>query len=57
MLLKKIKYYKQKKNLLNLKSEHEKVILSREKKISDVRKRIRDKESQVSSELDKNKRT
>jgi ribonuclease Y len=39
-----------------LKSEHEKVILSREKKISDVEKRIRDRESQVASEVDKNKK-
>ena len=41
---------------MSLKSEHEKVILSREKKISDVEKRIRDRESQVASEVDKNKR-
>src|SRR5690606_11839268 len=38
------------------KSEHEKVILSRDKKISETEKRTRDKESQVSNELSKNKK-
>ena len=45
-----------KEKFIELKSEHEKVILTREKKISDVEKRIRDRESQVASEVDKNKR-
>ena len=45
-----------KEKFIELKSEHEKVILSREKKISDVEKRIRDRESKVASEVDKNKR-
>ena len=35
---------------------HEKVILNREKKISDIEKRTRDKESQIQSEVDKTKR-
>ncbi|WGH76694.1 ribonuclease Y [Tenacibaculum tangerinum] len=54
--IKKDKILQAKERFIELKSEHEKVILSREKKVSDVEKRIRDKESQVSSELDKNKR-
>ena len=39
-----------------MKSEHEKVILSRDKKIAEAEKRTRDKESQVSTELSKNKK-
>ena len=39
-----------------MKSEHEQVIQSREKKISEVEKRTRDKESQISSELSRNKK-
>ncbi len=39
-----------------MKSEHEKVILNRDKKISETEKRTRDKESQVSSELAKSKK-
>ena len=54
--IKKDKILQAKERFIELKAEHEKVILSREKKISEVEKRLRDKESQVSSELDKNKK-
>lgn len=53
--IKKDKILQAKEKFIELKSEHEKVILSRDKKIADAEKRIRDKESQVSSELAKNK--
>lgn len=53
---KKDKILQAKEKFLELKSEHEKVIVSRDKKISEAEKRIRDKESQVSSELAKNKK-
>jgi ribonuclease Y len=52
--IKKDKILQAKEKFIELKSEHEKVILSRDKKISEVEKRIRDKESQVSGELAKN---
>ncbi len=54
--LKKDKILQAKERFIELKSEHEKVIISRDKKIADAEKRIRDKESQVSQELDKNKK-
>lgn len=54
--LRKDKILQAKERFIELKSEHEKVILSRDKKIGDAEKRIRDKESQVSQELDKNKK-
>ena len=54
--LKRDKILQAKEKFIELKSEHEKVILSREKKISDVEKRTRDRESQLASEVDKNKR-
>jgi len=54
--LKKDKMLQAKEKFIELKSEHEKVILGREKKIAEAEKRIRDKESQVSSELSKNKK-
>lgn len=54
--LKKDKILQAKEKFLELKSEHEKVILGRDKKISEAEKRIRDKESQVSNELAKNKK-
>ncbi len=54
--IKKEKILQAKEKFIELKSEHEKVILSREKKISDVEKRTRDRESQVASEVDKNKK-
>jgi ribonuclease Y len=54
--IKKDKILQAKEKFIELKSEHEKVILSRDKKIADAEKRTRDKESQVSSELAKNKK-
>ncbi|MDG1778691.1 MAG: ribonuclease Y [Flavobacteriaceae bacterium] len=54
--IKKNKIFQAKERFLELKSEHEKVILSRDKKMTEAEKRIRDKESQVSSELSKNKK-
>ena len=54
--IKKDKILQAKEKFIELKSEHEKVILSRDKKINDIEKRTRDKESQVSSELAKNKK-
>tara|TARA_R100001369_G_scaffold49261_1_gene75884 strand:+ start:37425 stop:38990 length:1566 start_codon:yes stop_codon:yes gene_type:complete len=53
--IKKDKILQAKEKFIELKSEHEKVILSRDKKIQDSEKRARDKESQLSSELAKNK--
>ncbi len=53
--IKKDKILQAKEKFIELKSEHEKVILGRDKKIADAEKRIRDKESQVSSELARNK--
>ena len=53
---KKDKIFQAKERFLELKSEHEQVIQSREKKISEVEKRTRDKESQISSELSRNKK-
>jgi ribonuclease Y len=54
--IKKDKIFQAKERFLELKSEHDQVIQSREKKISEVEKRTRDKESQISSELSKNKK-
>ena len=54
--LKKDKILQAKEKFIELKAEHEKVILSREKKISEIEKRARDKESQIQSEIDKNKK-
>lgn len=54
--LKKEKILQAKEKFIELKSEHEKVILGRDKKIAEAEKRIRDKESQVSNELAKNKK-
>ena len=45
-----------KERFLELKSEHEKLILSRDQKISEAEKRVRDKESQISQQLDKSKK-
>ena len=53
--LKKDKILQAKEKFIELKSEHEKVILSRDKKMAEAEKRTRDKESQISSELAKNK--
>lgn len=53
--IKKDKILQAKEKFIELKAEHEKVILGRDKKIGEAEKRVRDKESQVSSELAKNK--
>ncbi|HET8753515.1 MAG TPA: ribonuclease Y [Salinimicrobium sp.] len=53
--IKKDKILQAKEKFIELKAEHEKVILGRDKKIAEAEKRIRDKESQLSSELAKNK--
>jgi ribonucrease Y len=55
--IKKDKLLQAKEKFLELKSEHEKEILSKDKKIAEVEKRTRDKESQVSSELAKAKKS
>ena len=55
--IKKDKLLQAKEKFLELKSEHEKEILSKDKKIAEVEKRVRDKESQVSSELAKAKKS
>lgn len=54
--IKKDKIFQAKEKFLELKAEHEKVIINKDKKISEAEKRTRDKESQISSELSKNKR-
>ncbi|MDA1148857.1 MAG: ribonuclease Y [Bacteroidetes bacterium] len=53
--LKKDKIFQAKEKFLELKAEHEKVILAKDKKMAETEKRIRDKESEVSAELKKNK--
>ncbi|WP_456441014.1 ribonuclease Y [Psychroserpens sp.] len=55
--IKKDKMLQAKEKFIELKSEHEKVILSRDKKMAEAEKRTRDKESQTSSELAKAKKT
>jgi ribonuclease Y len=52
---KKEKMLQAKEKFIELKAEHEKVILSRDKKMAEAEKRTRDKESQVSSELSRSK--
>ncbi len=54
--LKKDKILQAKEKFLELKSEHEQVILSRDKKMAEAEKRTRDKESQISNELAKAKK-
>ncbi|MFY0482002.1 ribonuclease Y [Flavobacterium sp. PLA-1-15] len=54
--IKKDKILQAKEKFIELKAEHEQVILGRDKKVAEVEKRIRDKESQVSSELSKAKK-
>ncbi len=54
--IKKDKILQAKEKFIELKSEHEKVILSRDKKMAEAEKRTRDKESQVSNELSKVKK-
>jgi len=55
--IKKDKIFQAKEKFLELKAEHEKVIVNKDKKMSEAEKRTRDKESQVSSELAKTKNT
>ncbi len=54
--LKKNKILQAKERFIELKAEHEKVILTRDKKMAEAEKRTRDKESQISSELAKQKK-
>jgi ribonuclease Y len=54
--LRKDKILQAKEKFLELKSEHEQVILSRDKKMAEAEKRTRDKESQISNELAKAKK-
>ncbi|QCX00537.1 ribonuclease Y [Aggregatimonas sangjinii] len=54
--IKKDKIFQAKEKFLELKAEHEKVIVGKNKKINESEKRTRDKESQVSSELAKSKK-
>jgi ribonuclease Y len=54
--IKKDKILQAKERFIELKAEHEKVILSRDKKMAEAEKRTRDKESQTSNELSKNKK-
>ena len=54
--IKKDKILQAKEKFIELKSEHEQVILGRDKKMAEVEKRVRDKESQISSELAKSKK-
>ena len=54
--IKKEKILQAKEKFIELKAEHEQVILTRDKKIAEAEKRTRDKESQISSELAKAKR-
>ena len=51
------KIFQAKEKFLELKAEHEQVILGKDKKIAEIEKRTRDKESQVSSELAKAKKS
>tara|TARA_B100001093_G_scaffold520406_1_gene615500 strand:- start:450 stop:2021 length:1572 start_codon:yes stop_codon:yes gene_type:complete len=53
--VRKNKIFQAKEKFLELKSEHEKFILSKEKKIGEVEKRTRDKENEVNSLLKSNK--
>ncbi len=54
--IKKNKIFQAKEKFLELKSEHEKVITNKDKKINEAEKRTRDKESQISNELAENKK-
>lgn len=54
--IKKDKILQAKEKFIELKTEHEKTIMSRDKKIADAEKRTKDKEAQVSSELSKSKK-
>ncbi|MDI1256755.1 MAG: ribonuclease Y [Flavobacterium sp.] len=54
--MKQNKILEAKSKFIELKSEHEQVILARDRKTAEAEKRIRDKESQVSGELSKAKK-
>ena len=54
--IKKDKIFQAKERFLELKTEHEKHILNKEKGLTEIQKRIKDKESQVSNELSTNKK-
>ena len=54
--IKKDKLLQAKERFLELKSEHEKEILAKDKRIAEAEKRTRDKESQISNELAKTKK-
>lgn len=54
--IKKDKMLQAKEKFIELKAEHEQVILARDKKMAEVEKRVRDKESMVSNELSKAKK-
>ena len=54
--IKKDKILQAKEKFIELKSEHEQVILTRDQKMAEVEKRVRDKESQISNELSKAKK-
>lgn len=54
--VKRDKILQAKEKFIELKSEHEKVILSRDQKINEAEKRTKDKESQISNELSKSKK-
>ena len=53
--IKKDKMLQAKERFIELKSEHEKAILSREKKVEETEKRAREKESNLNKELSKTK--
>ena len=55
--IKKDKILQAKEKFIEMKSEHEQVILGRDKKVAEIEKRVRDKESQISSELAKAKKS
>ncbi len=54
--IKKDKIFQAKEKFLELKAEHEKVIINKDKRIAEAEKRTRDKESQISNELAKSKK-
>ena len=54
--IKRDKMLQAKEKFIELKAEHEQVILSRDRKVAEVEKRVRDKESQISNELAKAKK-
>lgn len=54
--IKKDKIFQAKEKFLELKAEHEKVIIAKDKKIAEAEKRTRDKEAQVSNELAQSKK-